>query len=96
MLRLRKRADVVIACLDDSWKEFMENRPVIDRLEEVHKEMELRYQKIKQSILNHSETDSHRIELGELKEKFTQVFAQVEQYKETGRKNARKLKGDHG
>lgn len=94
MLRLRKRADVVIACLDDSWKEFMENRPVIDRLEEVHKEMELRYQKIKQSILDKdSETDSHRTELGELKEKFTQVFAQVEQYKEAGRKNARKLKG---
>lgn len=94
MLRLRKRADVVIACLDDSWKEFMENSPAIDRLEEVYKEIELRYHKIRQSILDKEiETDSHKTELGELKEKFVQLFAQVEQYREERRKKARKLKG---
>lgn len=97
MQRLKKRADVVIACMDDSWKEFLENHPAMDRAEEIHKAMELRYNKIRQAVQEHELlSESQKEELGELREKITAVLEQVEQHRELRRQKHRKLKGRLG
>lgn len=79
MLRLRRRADVVIACLDDSWREFVEKNPAADRFGEIYKGLELRYNKIRQSVMEKGIlTDDQRNELGELKERFNVLIEQLE------------------
>ena len=48
MVLLRRRADVIIACLDDRWKEFVEEHPGLERIEEIHNELEERLNKMKE------------------------------------------------
>ena len=82
MLRLRRRADVVIACLDDSWREFVENNPAADKAGEIYKGLELRYNMLRQrvselDILN----DVQKEDLAELKEWFSTVFRKLERFR---------------
>ena len=82
MLRLRRRADVVIACLDDSWREFVENNPAADKAGEIYKGLEFRYNMLRQrvselDILN----DVQKEDLAELKEWFSTVFRQLERFR---------------
>lgn len=82
MLRLRRRADVVIACLDDSWREFVENNPAADNAGEIYKGLEFRYNMLRQrvselDILN----DVQKEDLAELKEWFSTVFRQLERFR---------------
>ena len=82
MLRLRRRADVVIACLDDSWREFLENNPAADKAGEIYKGLEFRYNMLRQrvselDILN----DVQKEDLAELKEWFSTVFRQLERFR---------------
>ena len=82
MLRLRRRADVVIACLDDSWREFLENNPAADKAGEIYKGLELRYNMLRQrvselDILN----DVQKEDLAELKEWFSTVFRKLERFR---------------
>lgn len=79
VLRLRKRADVVIACLDDSWRDFVENNPAADKAGEIYKGLELRYNKLKQSVMEIDIlTDAQKEELGELKERLNMILEQLE------------------
>ena len=82
MLRLRRRADVVIACLDDSWREFVENNPAADKAGEIYKGLEFRYNMLRQrvselDILN----DVQKEDLAELKEWFSTVFRKMERFR---------------
>lgn len=82
MLRLRRRADVVIACLDDSWREFVENNPAADKAGEIYKGLEFRYNMLRQrvselDILN----DVQKEDLAELKEWFSTVFSKLERFR---------------
>ena len=45
---LRKRADVVIAVLDQEWREYVKNHPAVERMDEIGKEIELRLAKMKE------------------------------------------------
>ena len=38
---LRKRADVVIAVLDQEWREYVKNHPAAERMDEISKEIEM-------------------------------------------------------
>lgn len=95
MMRLRKRADVVIACLDDSWREFVENNSAIDRAGEIYKGIELRYNKLKQSVVELDIlTDVQKEELSDLRERFTAVFEQMERFRKAKlhRKRGKRLR----
>lgn len=82
VLRIRKRADVVIACLDDSWREFVENNPALDKAGEIYKGVELRYNKIRHSIMEIDIlTEAQKEELGELKARFAFVLDKMEQFR---------------
>lgn len=77
MLLLRRRADVIIACLDDSWHEFVEEHPGLERIEEVYKEIDLRIDKLKnlKNILISSEklTEDQKKEFLDFKVMFHKV-----------------------
>ena len=82
MLRLRRRADVVIACLDDSWREFVENNPAADKAGEIYKNRYtysnmLRQRVSELDILN----DVQKEDLAELKEWFSTVFRKLERFR---------------
>lgn len=82
MLHLRKRADEVIACLDDNWKNFVGKNPAIDKVGEIYKDVELRYNKLKQSVMERDIlTDAQKEELSELREHFTAVLEQIERFR---------------
>ena len=82
ILRIRKRADVVIACLDDSWRDFVENNPALDKAGEIYKGVELRYNKIRQSVMEMDIlTEAQKEELGELRVRFASVLDKMEQFR---------------
>ena len=90
MLRLRRRADVVIACLDDSWREFAENNPAADRVGEIYKGLELRYNKLKQSVADLDILpETQKAELAELKEWFQTVYQKLEHFRKGKTRSAR-------
>lgn len=93
MLRLRRRADVVIACLDESWREFVENNPAADKAGEIYKGLELRYNKLKQNVAEiEFLSDSQKEELAELKERFNTVFRQMEHFRKIKLQRRRKMR----
>lgn len=97
MQRLKKRADVLIACMDDSWNEFVENHPAMDRVEEIHKEIEMRYNKLKQAITDKELlNEKQKEELAEIRERITEVLEQAEKNRELRRQRHRKLRGRLG
>ncbi|MDO5146882.1 MAG: hypothetical protein Q4D60_07750 [Eubacteriales bacterium] len=93
MQRLKKRADVLIACVDDSWKEFAENHPAFDKAEEIHREMELRYNKIRQNIREFELlSEGQKEELADLREKIRAAMEQAEKTREMHRQRHKNLK----
>ena len=45
---LRKRADIVIAVLDQEWREYVKNHQAAERMDEISKEIEMRLAKMKE------------------------------------------------
>lgn len=71
MLLLRRRVDVVIACVDDSWKEFVETHPSVERVEEIYKGVEMRFNKLKKNLPSLDKMpEIQKKELYELKNRF--------------------------
>ncbi|MCD8019227.1 MAG: putative ABC transporter permease [Clostridiales bacterium] len=92
MLRLRKRADVLIACVDDSWREFAENHPAADRAEIIYKDLEFRYNKLRKNILNHEvPAKLSREDFNEFKERFAVMKKKMEENRAARSKNSRRL-----
>lgn len=90
--KLRKRADVLIACFDEDWKEFLENHPMKDKAEEIYKGVEFRYNKIKQSIKEIDFlSEAQKEELGELKEKFGILIHRLEVYRKMRKRKGRQI-----
>ena len=74
MLLMRRRVDVIIACMDDSFREFVEAHPGLEHMEEIYKSVEKRYVKIRQSLPSFDKMpNNQKQELRELKEKFSQL-----------------------
>ena len=74
MLLMRRRVDVIIACMDDSFREFVEAHPGLEHMEEIYKSVEKRYVKISQSLPSFDKMpNNQKQELRELKEKFSQL-----------------------
>lgn len=74
MLLMRRRVDVIIACMDDSFREFVEAHPGLEHMEEIYKSVEKRYVKIRQSLPSFDKMpNNQKRELRELKEKFSQL-----------------------
>ena len=74
MLLMRRRVDVIIACMDDSFREFVEAHPGLEHMEEIYKSVEKRYVKIRQSLPSLDKMpNNQKQELRELKEKFSQL-----------------------
>lgn len=91
MLLMRRRVDVIIACVDDSFREFVESHPGLEHMEEIYKSVEKRYNQIRQSLPAIEQIPmSQKQELKELKEKFRQV---KEKRLLLQRKGGRSLKG---
>lgn len=91
LLLLRRRADVVIACLDDSWREFAKTHPGVERLEEVYKGMELQVNKLKKGLLSLDKlTEGQKAELKELKERF---LSAKEKHRKLQLRNVKLYKG---
>ena len=74
MLLMRRRVDVIIACMDDSFREFVEAHPGLEHMEEIYKSVEKQYVKIRQSLPSFDKMpNNQKQELRELKEKFSQL-----------------------
>lgn len=74
MLLMRRRVDVLIACMDDSFREFVESHPGLEHMEEIYKSVEKRYNTIRQSLpVFEKLSNNQKEELRELKEKFSQL-----------------------
>lgn len=66
---LRKRADVVIAVLDQEWKEYVKKHPAVERMDEIGKEIELRLSKMKEMAELPKLPERQKLEMLEVKEK---------------------------
>ena len=66
---LRKRADVVIAILDQEWREYVKNHPAAERMDEISKEIELRISKMKEMAELPKLPEPQKLEMLEVKEK---------------------------
>lgn len=66
---LRKRADVVIAVLDQEWREYVKNHPAVERMDEIGKEIEMRLAKMKEMAELPKLPEPQKLEMLEVKEK---------------------------
>lgn len=66
---LRKRADVVIAVLDQEWREYVKNHPAAERMDEISKEIEMRLAKMKEMAELPKLPEPQKLEMLEVKEK---------------------------
>lgn len=66
---LRKRADVVIAVLDQEWREYVKSHPAVERMDEIGKEIELRLNKMKEMAELPKLPEPQKLEMLEVKEK---------------------------
>lgn len=74
MLLMRRRVDVIIACMDDSFREFVESHPGLEHMEEIYKSVEKRYTRLRQSLPSLEKMpNNQKQELRELKDKFRQL-----------------------
>ncbi len=92
VLILRKRADVVIAVLDQEWKNYLKKHPAAERMDEIGKEMELRFEKLRKLLSVANKLPEHqRVEFLEIKEHFTKLKEKSIALKEEGRGKAGRL-----
>lgn len=66
---LRKRADVVIAVLDQEWREYVKNHSAAERMDEISKEIEMRLAKMKEMAELPKLPEPQKLEMLEVKEK---------------------------
>ena len=66
---LRKRADIVIAILDQEWREYVKNHPAAERMDEISKEIEMRLAKMKEIAELPKLPEPQKLEMLEVKEK---------------------------
>ena len=66
---LRKRADVVIAVLDQEWREYVKSHPAVERMDEIGKELELRINKMKEMAELPKLPEPQKLEMLEVKER---------------------------
>lgn len=89
---LRKRADVVIAVLDQEWKEYLKTHPVAERIEEVGKELEERFTHVKNMFADANRlSKEQREEFLEMKEKFSRLKSSSLRIKNRGTGNVHKM-----
>ena len=88
---LRKRADVVIAVLDQEWREYVKNHPAVERMDEIGKEIELRLSKMKEMAELPKLPEPQKLEMLEVKEKFAKLKDRSFFLKRKGTGNVRML-----
>ena len=73
MVILRKRADIVIAVLDQEWREYVKNHPAAERMDEISKEIEMRLAKMKEIAELPKLPEPQKLEMLEVKEKISKL-----------------------
>ena len=63
------RADIVIAVLDQEWREYVKNHPAAERMDEISKEIEMRLAKMKEMAELPKLPEPQKLEMLEVKEK---------------------------
>ena len=66
---LRKRADIVIAVLDQEWREYVKNHPAAERMDEISNEIEMRLAKMNEMAELPKLPEPQKLEMLEVKEK---------------------------
>ena len=88
---LRKRADVVIAVLDQEWREYVKNHPAVERMDEIGKEIELRLAKMKEMAELPKLPERQKIEMLDVKERIGKLKERNFRLKRRGTGNVRML-----
>ena len=95
MVILRKRADVVIAVLDQEWREYVKNHPAVERMDEIGKEIELRLAKMREMAELPRLPEHQKLEILDMKERIGKLKERNFRLKRKGTGNVRMLiKGD--
>ena len=88
---LRKRADVVIAVLDQEWREYVKNHPAVERMDEIGKEIELRLAKMKEMAELPKLPERQKLEMLDVKERIGKLKERNFRLKRRGTGNVRML-----
>ena len=88
---LRKRADVVIAVLDQEWREYVKNHPAVERMDEIGKEIELRLAKMKEMAELPRLPEHQKLEMLDMKERIGKLKERNFRLKRKGTGNVRML-----
>ena len=88
---LRKRADVVIAVLDQEWREYVRNHPAVERMDEIGKEIELRLAKMKEMAELPRLPEHQKLEMLDMKERIGKLKERNFRLKRKGTGNVRML-----
>ena len=81
---LKKRADVVMAVLDDEWHSQVKD-PAAERLAELRSSLEGQIDRMKGSVSRYSSlSEAQRAEVEELQKKFSQIKGRIEQVRTGG------------
>ena len=88
---LRKRADVVIAVLDQEWREYVKNHPAVERMDEIGKEIELRLAKMREMAELPRLPERQKLEMLDMKERIGKLKERNFRLKRKGTGNVRML-----
>ena len=88
---LRKRADVVIAVLDQEWREYVQNHPAVERMDEIGKEIELRLAKMREMAELPRLPEHQKLEMLDMKERIGKLKERNFRLKRKGTGNVRML-----
>lgn len=88
---LRKRADVVIAVLDQEWREYVKNHPAVERMDEIGKEIELRLAKMREMAELPRLPEHQKLEMLDMKERIRKLKERNFRLKRKGTGNVRML-----
>ena len=91
MVILRKRADVVIAVLDQEWREYVKNHPAVERMDEIGKEIELRLAKMREMAELPRLPEHQKLEMLDMKERIGKLKERNFRLKRKGTGNVRML-----
>ena len=86
---LRKRADVVIAVLDQEWREYVKNHPAVERMDEIGKE--LRLAKMREMAEIPRLPEHQKLEMLDMKERIGKLKERNFRLKRKGTGNVRML-----
>ena len=88
---LRKRADVVIAVLDQEWREYVQNHPAVERMDELGKDIELRLAKMREMAELPRLPEHQKLEMLDMKERIGKLKERNFRLKRKGTGNVRML-----